>query len=154
MVSVNSSSSGAWCASRNTQYWARNSTSVMPPKPFLRSNWPGCSPAAARMRARMRAAAGEQPGQFDLKNGFGGITDVEFLAQYWVLREAHHAPELLEFTDTIRFLEGLESCGRVPAARLEGLVDAYLELRHSVHALALQGRPPVLPESLHEATRG
>src|SRR5690606_40096804 len=43
------------------------------------------------MRARMRAAAGEQPGQFDLKNGFGGITDVEFLAQYWVLREAHHA---------------------------------------------------------------
>src|SRR5690606_3630824 len=106
------------------------------------------------MRARMRAAAGEQPGQFDLKNGFGGITDVEFLAQYWVLREAHHAPELLEFTDTIRFLEGLESCGRVPAARLEGLVDAYLELRHSVHALALQGRPPVLPESLHEATRG
>jgi len=105
------------------------------------------------IRALMLFAWAPAPVEFDLKNGFGGITDIEFLAQYWILREAHHAPELLEFTDTIRFLEGLESCGRVPADRLDGLVDAYRELRHSVHALALQGRAPLLPESLHVETR-
>lgn len=107
----------------------------------------------AEMRARMRGPSTRTDGLFDLKGGFGGITDIEFLAQYWVLREAHAAPELLEFTDTIRFLEGLESCGRVPGDRLEGLADAYRDLRQSAHTLALQGRPALVSADRHLEAR-
>lgn len=107
----------------------------------------------AEMRARMRGPNPPREGFFDLKGGFGGITDIEFLAQYWVLRGAHAAPELLEFTDTIRFLEGLESCGRLPSDRLEGLADAYRELRQAVHTLALQGRPALVPADHHTEAR-
>lgn len=107
----------------------------------------------AEMRARMRAERVTASDSFDLKAGRGGITDVEFLAQYWVLREAHAAPELIEFTDTIRFIEGLESCGRVPAERLAGLADAYRELRQAAHAQALQGTAPVVPATAHAAAR-
>lgn len=105
------------------------------------------------MRARMREESSSAGDSFDLKAGCGGITDVEFLAQYWVMREAHAAPELLEFTDTIRFIEGLESCGRVPAERLAGLADAYRELRQAAHAQALQGAAPVVPSTAHAAAR-
>ncbi len=104
------------------------------------------------MRERMRAT---QPVDdlFDLKAGPGGITDIEFLAQYWVLREAHRAPALLAFTDTIRFIEGLESSGRVPDGRLDGLADAYRELRQAAHARALQGVPALVPKDAHRAAR-
>lgn len=105
------------------------------------------------MRARMRDERAAASDSFDLKAGRGGITDIEFLAQYWVLREAHAAPELLEFTDTIRFIEGLESSGRVPAERLTGLADAYRELRQAAHAQALQGTAPVVPAIAHAAAR-
>src|SRR5690606_32772016 len=87
------------------------------------------------------------------KSGPGGMTDIEFLAQYWVLRDAFEAPELLEFTDTIRFIEGLESSGRVPAAQLDGLAEAYRELRHAAHQQALQGREADAPEDAHRAVR-
>lgn len=105
------------------------------------------------MRARMRADGPPDDAVFDLKAGHGGITDIEFLAQFWVLREAHDAPELLEFTDTIRFIEGLESCGRVPAERLAGLADAYRELRQAAHARALQGENAVVPMDAHRDAR-
>lgn len=105
------------------------------------------------MRARMRDERAIPADGFDLKAGRGGITDIEFLAQYWILREAHAAPELLEFTDTIRFIEGLESCGRVPAERLAGLADAYRELRQAAHAQALQGEPPRVAGNAHTAAR-
>jgi len=107
----------------------------------------------AQMRIRMRDEQVAAAEVFDLKGGRGGITDIEFLAQYWVLREAHAVPELLEFSDTIRFLEGLESCGRVAADRLDGLADAYRELRHAAHAQALQGRPALVPADAHRAAR-
>ena len=39
------------------------------------------------MRARMRRELSKAgPGQFDLKQDAGGIADIEFLVQYWVLR--------------------------------------------------------------------
>lgn len=107
----------------------------------------------AEMRRRMRGGRAAADGLFDLKAGKGGITDIEFLAQYWVLREAHAAPELLEFTDTIRFLEGLESGARVPDEQLDGLVDAYRELRQAAHALALAGREALAPEAEHATAR-
>ncbi|HEX7046036.1 MAG TPA: bifunctional [glutamate--ammonia ligase]-adenylyl-L-tyrosine phosphorylase/[glutamate--ammonia-ligase] adenylyltransferase [Gammaproteobacteria bacterium] len=105
------------------------------------------------MRERMRGEHREREGLFDLKAGHGGIADIEFLAQFWVLREAHEAPELLEFTDTIRFIEGLESCARVPVDHLDGLANAYRELRHAAHLRALQGQDAWVPDDAHRVAR-
>ncbi|MBE1118754.1 hypothetical protein IH683_23820, partial [Escherichia coli] len=45
---------------------------------------------------------------FDLKHDAGGIVDIEFMVQYAVLAWSGKHPALLEFTDNIRILEGLE----------------------------------------------
>jgi [glutamine synthetase] adenylyltransferase / [glutamine synthetase]-adenylyl-L-tyrosine phosphorylase len=60
------------------------------------------------MRAKMRhnLDRGDHH-HFDLKQGRGGIADIEFMVQYMVLRWAHRYPELLEWTDNIRQLETL-----------------------------------------------
>ena len=61
------------------------------------------------MRARMRVElSGSGPGEFDLKQDPGGLADIEFLVDYWVLANAEYYPELVEFPDNIRQLEALE----------------------------------------------
>ena len=55
------------------------------------------------MRLRMRRELSHSsPGQFDIKQDAGGIADIEFLVQYWVLAAAASHPELLTYTDNIR----------------------------------------------------
>src|ERR1700733_13880643 len=64
------------------------------------------------MRLRMRKELSRSgAGQFDIKQDAGGIGDIEFLVQYWVLAaaDAHHG--LLTYTDNIRQLEGLAQAG-------------------------------------------
>ncbi|MGH8459602.1 MAG: bifunctional [glutamate--ammonia ligase]-adenylyl-L-tyrosine phosphorylase/[glutamate--ammonia-ligase] adenylyltransferase, partial [Nevskiales bacterium] len=61
------------------------------------------------MRQKMHASLGDRtPGRFDLKHGRGGITDIEFMVQYAVLRDAAAQPELVRYSDNIRQLDGLE----------------------------------------------
>ncbi|MDX1442564.1 MAG: bifunctional [glutamate--ammonia ligase]-adenylyl-L-tyrosine phosphorylase/[glutamate--ammonia-ligase] adenylyltransferase [Gammaproteobacteria bacterium] len=105
------------------------------------------------MRERMRREQEDREGEFHLKGGRGGITDIEFLTQYWVLREAPAIPQLLDVPDTIRFLERLAESGRLPKDRVATLIDAYRQLRGEVHACALQGRPAVISDDRLEATR-
>ena len=57
-----------------------------------------------RMRTELDSSAAEV---FDLKQGRGGIADIEFVVQYEVLANACHDPDLLIFTDNIRQLDGL-----------------------------------------------
>ena len=64
------------------------------------------------MRERMRAELDAGPaGIFDLKQGRGGIADIEFMVQYKILANAHRYPDLLTYTDNIRQLDGLERSG-------------------------------------------
>ncbi len=94
------------------------------------------------MRERMRSElvqAGED--EFDLKQDRGGIADIEFMVQFWVLRWAHEAADLIRFTDNIRLLAGLAEHGFVPAEVAETLAEAYRSYRAEVHRLALQDRP-------------
>ena len=48
---------------------------------------------------------------FDLEHGVGGITGLEFMVQYAVLRWAHKHHELLAVTDSLRLLEILTRFG-------------------------------------------
>jgi glutamate-ammonia-ligase adenylyltransferase len=91
-----------------------------------------------KMRTRMRAELSlAKNGGFDIKQDPGGIADMEFLVDYWVLASSADFPELVEFPDNIRQLEALERTGLVPAERCRRLQAAYLTLRSRMHELAL-----------------
>jgi glutamate-ammonia-ligase adenylyltransferase len=107
------------------------------------------------MRARMRAElsqAGE--GEFDVKQDPGGIADIEFLVQYWVLAEAERHPELLRFSDNIRQLEGLVAAGVIESRTAQCLSDSYRNYRAVIHTLSLEREGTrVVPAAAHAATR-
>ena len=99
------------------------------------------------MRERMRAELSmAKRGQFDLKQDPGGIADIEFLVDYWVLASSAEYPELVEFPDNVRQLEALERVGLVSADRCRRLKEAYLALRQRVHELALDEAGRVVGE--------
>jgi len=101
------------------------------------------------MRERMRASLSrESATQFDLKQGHGGIADIEFMVQFGVLRWAHQAPDLTDFTDNIRLLAGLAAHGFFNEQECRVLSDAYRAYRAEMHRLSLQERPAQV-----EATR-
>ena len=78
-------------------------------------------PTCAEMRLRMRRELSKAgAGQFDIKQDAGGIADIEFLVQYWVLAAANAHPELLTYTDNIRQLEGLAAVGVLDGRRRNG----------------------------------
>ena len=95
----------------------------------------------AEMRLRMqRELSKAVAGQFDIKQDAGGIADIEFLVQYWVLAAADTHPELLTFSDNIRQLEGLAAAGVLEAATAQWLTDAYIGYRAVLHHLSLEGQ--------------
>jgi glutamate-ammonia-ligase adenylyltransferase len=108
----------------------------------------------AKMRRRMRTELSlAKEGRFDLKQDSGGIADIEFLVDYWVLANSAEHPELVEFPDNIRQLEALERVGLVPAERCAKLKEAYLALRQRVHELALDEAGRVVPAAEFTAVR-
>jgi [glutamine synthetase] adenylyltransferase / [glutamine synthetase]-adenylyl-L-tyrosine phosphorylase len=92
------------------------------------------------MRLRMRRELSRSgAGQFDIKQDAGGIADIEFLVQYWVLAAAQAHPELLTYTDNIRQLEGLAAVGVLDEATAAWLKEAYVSYRMVLHHLSLEG---------------
>jgi len=99
-----------------------------------------------RMRAELDVGA---TGMFDLKQGRGGIADIEFVVQYKILANANRHPDLLVYTDNIRQLDGLERFGILSIADAARLRNAYRGLRRRIHLLKLQEQPACIP--VHEA---
>lgn len=92
------------------------------------------------MRARMRRELSRAgAGQFDVKQDAGGIADIEFLVQYWVLSAAHRHPQLVTYTDNIRQLESLAQLGVVDPGMAQWLMEAYRAYRAVLHRLSLEG---------------
>ncbi|HEY7670886.1 MAG TPA: bifunctional [glutamate--ammonia ligase]-adenylyl-L-tyrosine phosphorylase/[glutamate--ammonia-ligase] adenylyltransferase [Gammaproteobacteria bacterium] len=99
-----------------------------------------------KMRARMRKELSKgDPQTFDIKQDAGGLADIEFLIDYWVLASADKHPELVTYPDNVRQLEALEAARLVPAEHCRRLKDAYLELRKRTHELALAEAGRVVP---------
>jgi glutamate-ammonia-ligase adenylyltransferase len=100
-----------------------------------------------KMRKRMRAELTlAKRGGFDIKQDPGGIADIEFLVDYWVLASSAEYPELVEYPDNVRQLEALERVGLVPADRCRRMKEAYLALRQRIHELALDEAGRVVPD--------
>ncbi|WLI75742.1 bifunctional [glutamate--ammonia ligase]-adenylyl-L-tyrosine phosphorylase/[glutamate--ammonia-ligase] adenylyltransferase [Kosakonia sp. H02] len=106
------------------------------------------------MREKMRAHLGNKhKDRFDLKADEGGITDIEFIAQYLVLRYAHDKPKLTRWSDNVRILEGLAQNGIMDEQEALALTHAYTTLRDELHHLALQELPGNVPLSCFVAER-
>lgn len=99
------------------------------------------------MREKMRATRKEKEGYFHLKHDKGGITDIEFLAQYVVLAWSHLQPLLVLFTDNIRIFETCESAGLLSRKTVDELCNAYRDLRTFYHRLALQNKNGLVSDS-------
>lgn len=107
------------------------------------------------MRAKMRNRLDKsRAGRFDLKQGHGGIADIEFMVQYAVLRWAADHPELTTWSDNIRLLETLRRLALLPGDTAAELADAYKALRGAYHRNALQDTPGLVPEDQLKDERG
>ncbi len=95
----------------------------------------------AEMRARMRTAkAGRSEPLFDLKQDPGGMIDIEFMVQYWVLWRAHDYPELIDHRDNVHVLKELTHAGLLDAQDATVLVGAYRRYLSVEHRLKLLER--------------
>jgi len=77
---------------------------------------------------------------FDLKQGQGGIADIEFIIQYGVLRWAVDYPRLLETTGMLPLLGRLAEYGLIDDLACHQLSDAFRAYRGETHRLALQNK--------------
>ena len=102
------------------------------------------------MRERMQAQLDRSDaGQFDLKQGRGGITDIEFMVQYACLRWAPIHQVLTAYTDNLRLLDLLQDLALVPREDCRVLRDAYFAYRAEVHRCALQEVDGLVPADAH-----
>ena len=94
------------------------------------------------MRERMRETLDKSGrDRFDLKQGAGGIADIEFMVQYSVLRWAADYADLADWTDNIRILESLGRHRLLPGEAAADLTRAYKALRSAYHRGTLQEQP-------------
>jgi len=102
----------------------------------------------SNMRERMRRELSKsRAGEFDIKQDPGGVADIEFLAQYWALREAERYEAVLLFSDTIRQLETLASGDLVPQSVVDLLTSAYRTYRERTHHRSLRDEKTVVSDS-------
>lgn len=93
------------------------------------------------MRAKMRAHLDKSEVDFvDLKQSKGGITDLEFLVQFLVLKHANQHPNLTDWSDNLRILEQLAESNILKKIEVEQLQSAYLAIRNKTHGLVLQNK--------------
>ncbi|MGH8040061.1 MAG: bifunctional [glutamate--ammonia ligase]-adenylyl-L-tyrosine phosphorylase/[glutamate--ammonia-ligase] adenylyltransferase [Stenotrophomonas sp.] len=109
-----------------------------------------------KMRARMRAELDRSDaGRWDLKQGAGGIVDLEFLLQTGVLDSAGAHPQVLEPRDTPSLIDQLAGIAWLPGGTRDALHEAHAALLDVGLACTLDRRPrlAVLTPALEEAQR-
>jgi len=78
---------------------------------------------------------------FDLKQGYGGVADIEFIIQYVVLRWAADYPNLLDTTGMLPLLQLFAKHDLLEETACRQLGDAFRTYRSETHRLALQNQP-------------
>jgi glutamate-ammonia-ligase adenylyltransferase len=97
------------------------------------------------MRAKMRKQLDKSTEQqFDLKQGAGGIGDIEFLVQYLVLKNAGEQPAVIHYPDNIRQLGTLAAAACLAESDVVQLQEIYKAYRLCLHRLALDEQPPLV----------
>jgi glutamate-ammonia-ligase adenylyltransferase len=83
--------------------------------------------------------------RFDLKQGSGGIGDIEFIVQYLVLANAGKHPAVIHYPDNIRQLATLAACGCLEPNDTQRLQDVYRSYRLRLHHLSLDEQQALVP---------
>ncbi len=93
-----------------------------------------------RMREELTRKAGRKSKQptFVIKQGEGGIVDIEFIVQFLVLSQSGQCAPLTRYSDNIRILEQALRCELLSTAHINSLTQSYLALRSTLHEYALQ----------------
>ncbi|ENA1773425.1 bifunctional [glutamate--ammonia ligase]-adenylyl-L-tyrosine phosphorylase/[glutamate--ammonia-ligase] adenylyltransferase [Yersinia ruckeri] len=106
------------------------------------------------MREKMRNHLGsKQRDIFDIKADAGGITDIEFIAQYLVLRYAAAEPHLTRWSDNVRIFELMANYNIMEPREAAALTKAYVTMRDEIHHLALQELSSKVPTTCFMAER-
>ncbi len=82
--------------------------------------------------------------QFHLKTDQGGITDIEFIAQYLVLEYAHRHPQMAVWSDNVRIFDSATECGILSIEQGEKLKHCYTTLRNQIHHLNLLNKASIV----------
>jgi glutamate-ammonia-ligase adenylyltransferase len=92
-----------------------------------------------KMRKHLSKAA--KDGKFSLKQGSGGIVDIEFMVQFAVLAWSNKSEQLVQWTDTVRLLEAMSNTEVICEQQAQQLIEAYKIYRSAAHDLQLQNLP-------------
>jgi glutamate-ammonia-ligase adenylyltransferase len=99
-----------------------------------------------KMRARMRAELDRSDAaRLDLKQGAGGIVDLEFLLQTGVLDSAGTHPQVVLPRDTPSLIDALADIAWLPGGTRDGLHEAHAALLDVGLACTLDRRPRLAP---------
>lgn len=98
------------------------------------------------MRQRWRAERDRSDAtQLDLKQGHGGLLDIEFALQGLVLAHAAERPALLGSTANAALIEACRAAGLLDAAQAQALARAHAQLLERALACTLDLRPRIAP---------
>ncbi len=98
------------------------------------------------MRDKMRQHLDKStPLIFDLKQGRGGVIDIEFLVQYWVLLSSAQCGDVVCYSDNFRQLKGLADAGVISAETVQTLTHCYQQYRTLAHQQAMANQESKLP---------
>ena len=97
------------------------------------------------MREKIVASHNVKNGaRFSLKKDRGGIVDIEFIVQFYVLSYANQHNEICVHTDNVRILDACAETGLIKRESVEELKRIYIAYRKHLHQLSLQ----LLPETV------
>ena len=106
------------------------------------------------MREKMRSVKiTRQSGKFDLKQGSGGIVDIEFMVQYTVLRWANKYPQLTTHTETLELLDALVDLGLLEQEQHRILSTAFSNWLEISYQLTLNELNAVIPDNAENPLR-
>jgi glutamate-ammonia-ligase adenylyltransferase len=92
------------------------------------------------MRRKLYAHSVNKTEKDSFKHGRGGITDIEFLSQYWVLAHSHEFADLAIWPDNLRIIDAACKAKLVSQQEAEMLKATYLMQRNALHHSALTER--------------
>ncbi|OKY25068.1 bifunctional [glutamate--ammonia ligase]-adenylyl-L-tyrosine phosphorylase/[glutamate--ammonia-ligase] adenylyltransferase [Thalassotalea sp. PP2-459] len=87
----------------------------------------------------------------DIKQGKGGLVDIEFLAQYLVLSHGSQFPEICYFSDNLRIFKALSKYKVIEKVQQQALAECYCQLRDFGHKTSLQQEENKLPKQKFDA---
>ena len=121
----------------------------------IRRDTPALQKEIREMRELMKKKRLDSLSQgFDIKQGEGGIVDIEFLVQFLTLNHAWNHPALIQWTDNIRLIETLEKENILSSLQARNLRETYIVLRKTLHRLDLQEKmEQVSPSRFQDQTR-